>query len=201
MIKNIIFDMGNVLLKFSPKEYVKWFDLTKEEQNKLYYATFKNWRCPFLDKGTYTEEEFVKEVNKELPEKFHPMVHKLIFDWAEKVFPVEGMADFVKQCKDKGYKIYLLSNAGYRQHEYWLKIPGHEYFDGTIVSCDYNTIKPEPKIYQELFDKFNLKPEECYFIDDLPINIYGAKMQGMNGFVFHGDVVELKNEFIKLGLL
>lgn len=202
MIKNIIFDMGNVLINFSPRRYVEMLGLENEEDKKLLFnAVFANNMCPYLDRGDYTEEAFVNEVNKNLPEKFHSLVHRLIFNWADEISPVSGMAEFVKEVKEKGYKIYLLSNAGYRQHEYWIRIPGHEYFDGSVVSCDVGMVKPEKRIYEALFKKFDLKPEECFFVDDLPINIYGANEAGMKGFVFHGDVKELRDYFIKNGML
>lgn len=202
MYKNMIFDMGNVLLEFSPYHYVEMLGLKTEEERTLIFNTvYRNWRCSYLDRGDYTEERFVEEVSAELPPEYRHHVQTLIFDWAKDVKPVPGMADLVKEVKDKGYKIYLLSNAGYRQHEYWLKIPGHEYFDGTIISCDVKAIKPERKIYEALYSTFNIKPEECLFVDDLFLNIYGAKESGMDGIVFHGDVEELRREYKKRGVL
>lgn len=202
MYKNIIFDMGNVLLSFKPRQYVEELGLDSEEEKKLVYnEVYHTYKCPYLDRGDFTEETFVEAVNKNLPKKYHKMVEKLIFHWADKVTPVKGMADFIKEVKEKGYKIYLLSNAGYRQHEYWFNIPGHEYFDGTVVSCDVKAIKPERKIYEVLYEKFNLNPKECFFIDDLAINIYGGMETGMDGVVFNGDVDELRKEFAKRGIL
>lgn len=202
MIKNIIFDMGNVLLKFNPWKYVEDLGIEDEKDKILVFnETYNTWKCPYLDRGDFTEEAFVEEVNKNLPEKYHKMVEKLIFHWADQVTPMPGMADLIKEIKDKGYKVYLLSNAGYRQHEYWFNIPGHEYFDGTVVSCDIKAIKPERKIYEALFEKFNIDPKESFFIDDLAINIYGAREAGMEGFVFHGDTEELRQELKKRGVL
>ena len=202
MIKNIIFDMGNVLLDFEPMRYVKNLGLgSEDEEKKVFNATYLTYKCPYLDRGDYTEEEFVSAICLDIGEKYRPYIEKLIFNWADDVKAVSGMAELVHELKDRGYKIYLLSNAGYRQHEYWLRIPGHEYFDGTIVSCDVKAIKPERKIYEVLYKTFNLKPEECFFIDDLPINIYGARETGMDGFVFTGDAKILRKVMEEKGIL
>ena len=202
MIKNMVFDMGNVLLHFSPSHYVKNLGLENaEDEKKVFNATYLTWKCAYLDKGDFTEESFVDAVCEDIGEKYRPYIEKLIFHWADDVKPVDGMADLIKELKDKGYKIYLLSNAGFRQHEYWERIPGHEYFDGTIVSCDVKAVKPERRIYEKLYETFNLKPEECFFIDDLIINIYGAKETGMDGFVFRNDIDDLRNELKKRNIL
>ena len=106
-----------------------------------------------------------------------------------------------KSTKEKGYKIYLLSNAGFNQHDYWEKIPASKYFDGKVVSCDVGEVKPFKEIYEALYKKFNIKPEESFFIDDLIINIFGANRTGMDGYVFTGDVNDLRAELRSRGIL
>lgn len=200
--KNIVFDMGNVLIYYTPRKYVELLGLeNKEDELKLYNAVYRSRLNPYLDRGDYNEEQFVNEVSKELPDRFYEYVHRLIFHWADVIKPMEGMADFIKDIKEKGYKIYLLSNAGYNQHDYWERVPGHEYFDGGVVSCDVRMIKPERRIYEELYKRFDLRPEESFFIDDLPLNIYGAYETGMEGFVFNGNTDELRKFFVDNNLL
>ena len=65
-------------------------------------------------------------------------------------------------------------------------------YDGVLFSASVKYIKPQPKIYEIFFEKFNLKPETCFFVDDRKDNITGANNCGMDGYVFDGDVAKLK---------
>ena len=110
------------------------------------------------------------------------------------------MADLARELKALGYPLYLLSNAGTNQKDYWPLIPGSECFDGRLISADVRLLKPEPEIYRLLYETFSLKPEECFFIDDAPGNIEGAFETGMPGFVFRGDVGKLRAALIARGV-
>ena len=94
----------------------------------------------------------------------------------------------MEELKNLGYGLYLLSNASYRQHDYWPLIPCSKFFDGTLISADVKLVKPQPEIYRLLFKKFSLKPEECFFVDDSPANVEGAHYCGMTGAVFNDGV-------------
>ena len=98
----------------------------------------------------------------------------------------------IGELKSKGYGIYLLSNASYRQHEYWPRVPASRFFDGTLVSADVKLVKPQPEIYRLLCETFSLEPDECVFIDDAINNAEGAFLCGMHPIVFHDDVDELR---------
>lgn len=202
MIKNIIFDMGNVLIDFNPMQYIGELHLDdREEETKIFKAAYQNYKSIYMDYGMITEQEFVDHVVSGIGEEYRDKVAQIILNWPMYLTPIKGMEELVKELKDKGFKIYLLSNAGYSQHDYWEKIPAHIYFDGKIVSCDVKEVKPFPKIYEALYEKFKLKPEECFFIDDLIINIFGAKRTGMDGYVFNGDVDDLRKELKKQKIL
>ncbi len=56
--------------------------------------------------------------------------------------------------------------------------------DGTVISSEEHLLKPEPEIYRCVCERFGLKPEECLFTDDKPVNVEGAKAIGMNAVVF-----------------
>ena len=201
-IKNMIFDMGNVLLHYEPHKYIETLGITDEkEKKKIFNAMYLRKESANLDRGDFDDAAYIDIVCKELGEKYRPHIKKLLYHWADKVDAMDGMVDLIKDLKAKGYKIYLLSNASLLQHEYWLRVPGHDLFDGTLVSCDVRHIKPEKEIYMSLYEKFNIKPEECYFIDDLIINIYGARETGMDGFVFRGDADDLREHLKSIGIL
>ena len=111
------------------------------------------------------------------------------------------MEALVKELKEKGYGVYLLSNASFRQPEYWNRVPGSQYFDGTMVSAFVKRVKPEHEIYELFYVRFGLDPRECLFIDDSIANIEGAEHAGMDGIVFHGDVQELRGALKEKGIL
>lgn len=202
MIKNIIFDMGNVLIDFSPMQYVGKLNLNdRAEEEKIFKAAYLNFKSIYMDYGRITEDEFVDHVVKGIGEEYRDKIRELIVNWHQYLTPIEGMEELVKELKEKGYKIYLLSNAGFNQHDYWDKIPASKYFDGKVVSCDVGEVKPFQEIYEALYKKFNIKPEESFFIDDLIINIFGANRTGMDGYVFTGDVDDLRAELKSRGIL
>ena len=99
----------------------------------------------------------------------------------------------MRWLKSMGYGIYLCSNASVRLLECYRIIPGIECFDGILFSAEVKCIKPQKEMYQHLFDRFQLKPEECFFIDDVMVNIEGARACGMDGYCFaDGDEAALR---------
>lgn len=104
------------------------------------------------------------------------------------------MEPLIRELKSRGYGIYLLSNASLRLREYFERIPGSDCFDGLMVSAEEKLLKPEHEIFEALYARFHLKPEECFFIDDSPANVEGALRTGMPATVFRGDVSALRRE-------
>ena len=94
------------------------------------------------------------------------------------------MEELLTQLKSEGYKLYGLTNWCSKVHQTMAQFDIFKLLDGSIISSDEKVLKPEPAIYQRLFDRFNLKPEECIFTDDRPLNIEGSRRMGMDGIVF-----------------
>lgn len=201
MIRNIIFDMGNVLLRFDKDLFAAEAGVAEEDKELLRRVVFCSTDWVKLDWGTHDEPEAVERMCKKLPERLHAVVHQLVEHWDEPIRPIAGMPELVQELKEKGYKLYLLSNASHRQHDYWPRVPGSEYFEGTVISADLGVIKPDVAIYEALYKKFGLKPEECLFIDDSPYNIEGGMRTGMDGIVFFGDAPALREELKARGVL
>ena len=200
MIKNILFDMGNVLIRFEPKQYVKNAGLSESDQQLLLRELYGSIDWVRLDRGTITEEEVYAHACARLPAELHAAAEYIIYHWNEPIVPITGTADVVRELKARGYTLYLLSNAARRQHTYWHDIPGSECFSGTLISADVHLLKPEAAIYQALFDKFDLTASSCLFIDDFPPNIEAAENAGMQGIVFH-DAGQLREELKARGIL
>ena len=201
MIRNIVFDMGQVIVKFDPKYFIEREGITDPEDKKLVInELFQSVEWAQMDAGTLTESTAEPIVMERFPERLHEKVHNLLYNWAYPRELVPGLEDVVRQLKEAGYRIYLLSNASMAQHDYWPLIPVSKYFDGKLISCDVKTVKPCPRIYELFTEKFGLKPEECLFVDDTTANVAAAIAGGWQGIVFHGDAEELKQKMAKKGI-
>jgi len=208
MIKNIVFDMGNVLIRWDPDRIIEdtagvmpaGKQLTAADKALLKRKVFSDWEWCALDRGTFTPEEGFELMKKKLPEHLHPAAYYCIVQWWTKsLYPMEGMETVVRQLYEAGKKIYLLSNATSALHTYFDRIPGSQYFCAKVVSADEGLTKPQPEIYQRLLERFDLKPEECCFIDDNPANIEAAvDCCGMYGIVFQDDIPDLYRQLAAL---
>lgn len=202
MIRNIVFDMGQVLIRWRPEEILDHFDLTGEEKTMLLQELFWSPEWTQQDRGILTEGEMIERVSARLPESLHAAVEEVIKAWhVWHLTPMPGMAELVRRLKAQGYGIYLLSNASTALRGYFPRIPGSECFDGLMVSAEEKLLKPQHEIYERLYERFDLVPEQCVFIDDSPANIEGAMLTGMQGIVFRGDTERLRRELWALGIM
>lgn len=187
MIKNIIFDLGNVILKDNPSIVLENLELSDETYQFIKSKFFDNWNE--LDLGNETLKEHFN--NCELDSTIDNSVKERLLNYY-KYRPFNNeVIELMNNLKSNNYNIFILSNNNKEAYDYLIKLPIFEVVDGWIVSCDYHIIKPNKEIYIKLFETFNIKPEECFFIDDKEENIKVAKLLGMKGFV-----IDLKNRGI-----
>lgn len=195
MIKNIVFDMGKVLVGYDAMRVCEHYIENLHDRRRVCTAIFVSPEWILLDMGVMPEEMAFAKICERLPERLHGAA-RLCFDhWHEYCMDsIAEMEPIVRHLKEQGYGIYLCSNASMRLFVCYQKvIPGIEYFDGILFSAAEKCIKPQREIYERLFMRFGLKPEECFFIDDLQLNIDGAKACGMDGYCFaDGDIGKLK---------
>ncbi len=186
MIQNIVFDMGNVLIKYNPAGTLKDLGLSDSDAEIILREFFacKEWRE--VDRGTMSPEEAFVFVRKRLPEQLADFVYNIAIkeSFLNLVPPSEEMEELVREIKKAGYKTFLLSNTPQNFYEFKKNYPVMELLDGIIISADLKIIKPEKEIFEALFKKYDLIPEECFFIDDMPVNVEGAKAAGMDGYCF-----------------
>lgn len=201
MIKNIVFDMGRVLIEWEPEVIVAREGLGEDDSRLLLREVFACGEWAAMDHGWMSSEEGWRRICRRLPERLHENARRCVFDWWKgPLVPIPGMAELVREVKALGYGVYLLSNATSYLSEYFHRIPGSECFDGRIVSADVKLLKPRPEIYRELYRQYGLDPAECFFIDDSLLNVDGAWFTGMNAVVFFGDMARLRRELAEAGV-
>lgn len=201
MIKNIVFDMGKVLLNYDADRVCRQYMTDEAERKEVSMAVFASQEWLLLDMGVIPEEEALRRMQSRLDTEHKKEMAALCLEhWHEyNMWPVEGMREVVESLKKRGYGLYLCSNASLRLLSCYSVIPGIEYFDGLLFSAEVKCVKPQKEMYLHLFERFALKPEECFFIDDLSYNIEGARACGMDGYCFEdGNVEKLKSVLTQL---
>ena len=180
MIKNIIFDLGNVLIRFKPEEFINK-NIKKEYREKFFNVIFKGQEWADLDRGVLEYSDAVKIFSEKIPEcssEIKKLFDNYILDVLE---PIEKNIEIMKSLKGK-YKLFVLSNFHYPAFDYIFENwEFFKYFDGKVVSGHCKLLKPEKKIYELLCLTYSLKPNECVFIDDTKANIEAAEKFGING--------------------
>jgi FMN phosphatase YigB (HAD superfamily) len=196
--KNIIFDIGNVLLSFNPKEYLKE-KIQEEKLENLYKEIFQSEEWVMLDRGTITENEAINKIIERNIDYGDDI--KLVFeDWYDILKPIDETIEILKDLKNNDYKIFYLSNfhdLAFKQVKE--KNTFFELFNGGIVSYEEKLIKPEEDIYKLILDRYQLIPNESIFIDDTKINIEGAEKLGINTLLFNTPE-ELRSDLRKLNI-
>ena len=184
MIKNIIFDIGNVLSAFRWEGFLADKGFDKEMIDRIGNASVRTDAWYEFDKGVYSDEEVVELFVKNDP-GIADDIHKA-FDFVEGMVELYPYTmDWLKSYKNAGYKVYYLSNFSYKAEtqcpESLSFIP---MMDGGILSYKVKMTKPDPKIYELLLSTYGLKAEESIFIDDTLRNVEAAEKFGIHGVRF-----------------
>ncbi len=198
MIKNIVFDLGNVVFKLKFENVIKKFTQNKDDINLLKNAIFDSKEWLKLDNGVISKEDAISIMISNLPENLHHICKEIMNCWTKEGLVLnEQTIEFIKRVREKGYNTYILSNAPLEIPEFLEKKDILKYFDGKIISAEEKLSKPDIRIYELLLKRFNLKPEECLFIDDRRDNIESAIKCGINGIIFDYNRFEEFLEEIK----
>lgn len=193
MIKNVIFDFGNVLCLFDP-DYIACGFVDPDEDPEGYrlfqQVVRRDWEG--LDRGTVDYAQYIAESMTLLPASLHASASAFFQDWYKRMPPLPGMEALLRELREEGMGIYLLSNASAYFASKMDEVPILQNFDGRVVSGSIQMMKPEPEIYRYLLDRYGLTAGECLFLDDREENILGAWQCGIHGMVFNGDIEKVR---------
>lgn len=183
MIKNVIFDIGNVLMTFDPYHYYQTVFADKERTKQICQHIFTHEAWLKYDQGILFIKDLYQIYHKEFCE-YHLEIDEILSNWMKLMQPITTSFTCMKQLKNEGYHIYILSNISKDSTDY-LKAtqPFFSWCDGAVLSYEEKLLKPDPLIYKCLFERYDLIEEECLFIDDRLENIKTAKQLGMKGIL------------------
>ena len=186
MIRNIVFDLGNVLISFKPEEYLK-NNYPEDKADIILRDIFHSREWPMLDQGLIVVDEAIDLIDKKSTLERAEIAS--VFNLrSEIMFPIEDNTKMLYRLKKEGLRLYYLSNFHLDIFvEFKNKYSFFENFDGGVISAEVKYSKPDPEIYMILINKYNLNPSECLFIDDTEINVKTAESLGMKGYYTNGS--------------
>ncbi|MEG0307155.1 MAG: HAD family phosphatase [Clostridium sp.] len=197
MIKNVIFDIGNVLLSFNPMEYLRRKIDNEGKVQKIYEEIFLSEEWLMLDRGIITEIEAVDRLCSRHKEDAE-LINIAMDNWYELLKPIEEAVNGLEELNNRGYNLYYLSNFHDMAFKEINKTHGFfKLFHGGVVSYEEKLLKPEKEIYERLVERYKIIPKESIFIDDTKLNVEAAKRLGFKTIHFQGeiDIIQCINNF------
>ena len=199
MIKNIVFDFGQVMIQYKPNLMADKYIDDPSDREAIYTVLFDRAYWDPLDWRGITDEELISASKARLPERLHAILPKIYYNWIYNLPEMPGMNELVSGLRSKyGVRVFLLSNISeyFANHAYELPVMNH--FDKCVFSAVAGCIKPSAEIFDYLCRECDILPEETLFIDDSEKNIKGARDFGLLGYVFDGDAEKLSLYLEKL---
>lgn len=199
MIRNIIFDIGNVLTDFRWKEFLEEKGFAGEELDRIARASVLSPVWPELDRGVWTQDQVMEGFVRNDPE-MEEELHRAFDDMSEMVVIRDYAVEWVRELKEKGFGVYYLSNFSEKtERECQEGLAFLPEMDGGILSHREKLIKPDPEIYRLLLSRYHLRAEECVFLDDTPVNVEAGLKLGIRGIVFQNKEQAVR-ELREMGL-
>lgn len=192
-IKNVVFDFGQVMVRFEPAYMVGQYVSDGPDAKLLESVLFDRLYWDALDKGTITDEETLRACRDRLPERLWAVAEQIYYNWIYHLPEIPGMRQLSVELKEKfGVKLLLLSNISeyFARHSH--EIPCLAHFDGLVLTGPLGIVKPSPEIFDYLCRTYAISPAETVFIDDNPVNVAGAAAFGLTAYQFDGDVERLR---------
>ena len=197
MIRNIIFDIGNVLTDFRWREFLADKGFDQEMIGRIARASVMGPYWDELDRGEWSDEKLL-EAFVSLDPEIEEELRKAYGNVTGMVTKRDYAIPWIQELKAAGYRVYYLSNFSHRAYEDCQDaldfIP---YMDGGILSYRDKVVKPGEEIYRLLLDRYGLVAQECVFLDDTPGNVEAARALGFLGICFH-DKEQASRELARL---
>jgi putative hydrolase of the HAD superfamily len=184
VIKNIVFDIGNVLAGFTWQDYLAGFGFPKETQERLAACTVQGPLWQELDHGVMSEQEVIAAF-KQYDLTIADEIDLVFRDIRGILTRYDYAVPWMEELKNQGYRIFIISNIFAKMvRECEPVLDFLKLADGVIFSYQEKVIKPDSTIYRLFLKRFDLNPHECVFIDDQERNVNAARNIGIPGIIF-----------------
>lgn len=200
MIDTVVFDIGNVLAAFDWEGNLKKFSFPEEEYEAIADALFRSSDWNEMDRGVLTLEEVIQRFIRKAPQ-YAEDIRKVVHSYSGMIRQYPYTKPLIRRLKEKGCKVYYLSNYGeFAFEETKKELDFTELMDGGLYSYEVKMVKPCRWIFEELMERYQIDREKAVFFDDNPANARAASEIGMTGITFLGyeDAAE---KLEKLGVL
>jgi putative hydrolase of the HAD superfamily len=192
-IRNIIFDLGGVVLHWNPDEILSRFQQDPERRAQLRQALFGHADWQLFDRGALTETQVLDRIEARLGRPRSELI-AIVDAVREGLVEKPDTVRLIRSLHQRGIQLYCLSNmpasiyAHLRiRHAFW------DLFSGIVISGEVQMIKPEPEVFAHLLQRFDLRPQQSVFVDDLPVNIQAATRAGLHTVLFR-DAAQCQRE-------
>lgn len=192
-VRNVIFDLGGVVLDWNPDRIVSRFQPVPELRASLKAALFGHADWRLFDRGTLTESELIDRLQSRVGGTREELA-AILDGVRESLVEKPDTVELIRSLQEQGTPLYCLSNMPAtvythlrERHNFW------DAFSGIVISGEVRMMKPEPEVFMHLLATFNLRPEESVFIDDLPANIESARQVGLHT-VWFKDAAQCRRE-------
>ncbi len=198
-IKNVVFDIGNVVVRWAPLEIVRLTFGNVESPEEKVKSIFQSETWLDLNKGIISESEAKLQYQRLLG--FSEFDCERLFYYVKQTqILIYGSVELIRRVKAAGYRVFALTDnvheiVSYLKETYtfW------NLFEGATVSAEVGLLKPQPDIYQSLLTQHSLEATQTVFIDDMPYNVEGAKAVGIAAIQFE-NAVQCEADLKSLGL-
>ncbi|MDD8049073.1 MAG: HAD-IA family hydrolase [Thomasclavelia sp.] len=197
MIKNIVFDMGGVIMNWDPVYIASKLSDDQKEKDIMVNDIFGSDPWNKMDEGVYTPKEAIQALSTG-DKNYNKVVENTINNWYQAFEEFDDMYHLIQELDDKGYNLYLLSNCSIQIQTYKDKVKSFKYLKGMYCSYESKLLKPDSKIYLDFLNRYDLKGEECVFIDDNKDNATASQTAKMHGYHYQKDINNLKKYILSL---
>lgn len=199
MIKNLIFDCSDTLLRFGGLDWLRE-EVGEERAMHIHRTMFLLPEWVQFDRGEIDAEMVKAKLCAALDEADRELGLRYFDTWYRKHRVIEGIPELLSELKAKGYKLYLLSDYPECFEHVWESFELFDMFDGRAVSYELHARKRERTAFTLMLERYGLRAEECFFADDLYLNTDAATECGLTAHLFT-TTEKLREDLTGLGIL
>ena len=200
MPSTVVFDLGNVLVRWNPRLLYEQLITDADELEQFFDTVITHDWIRAQDAGR-SFDDGIALLTGQFPH-YEAEIRAFWERWEEMVpGAIDGSVEILAELKERETPLYALTNWSHQTFPIARpRFPFFDWFDGIVVSGEIGMLKPDARIYRHLLERFGLSAEDCVFIDDSAANVAGAQAVGITGLHFQSPD-KLRRELAKLGLL